>query len=116
MPHAFMPSVQFVRQVYILGICALATAGFVASSRAPISSVSTTPTNITFVANGGSLALSWPADHTGWRLLAQTNRLAMGPSTNLLDWETVPASYTTNRLVIPLGTAGCAEFYRLVYP
>jgi len=40
--------------------------------------VNTAPTNITAVVSGNTLTLSWPADHTGWRLQAQTNSLNHG--------------------------------------
>src|SRR5207245_3725805 len=36
-----------------------------------VATVNTSPTNITVLANNGSLTLSWPADHTGWRLQAK---------------------------------------------
>src|SRR5439155_14932606 len=57
------------------------------------------------------LTLSWPADHIGWRLQAQTNAYGLG--TNWLD---VPNSSATGQMTFPLDpTAGCV-FYRLVYP
>ena len=43
------------------------------------------PTNITFSVAGGTLTLSWPADHTGWLLQAQTNSLSSGLSGNWVD-------------------------------
>ena len=55
-------------------------------------SVNTNPTNITATVSGNILSLSWPADHTGWRLLVQTNNLASGISSNTNDWATVPGS------------------------
>jgi autotransporter-associated beta strand protein len=78
--------------------------------------VNTNPTNITASAQGGKLNLYWPPDHTGWRLLAQTNHLASGVSANPNDWATVPATTTTNQVALPLDATKPAQFYRLVYP
>jgi hypothetical protein len=75
--------------------------------------VNTNPTNIVFSASGGNLTLSWPADHTGWRLQTQTNSLAVGLSTN---WVTVANSTTTNQVVVPIVPANGSVFYRLIYP
>ena len=66
--------------------------------------------------NAGSLTLSWPADHIGWRLLVQTNHLATGISVNLSDWATVANSAATNALTLPVDATKPTEFYRLVYP
>jgi autotransporter-associated beta strand protein len=62
---------------------------------------------------GGSLTLSWPSDHTGWRLEAQTNTLASGLGTN---WATVANSSDTNQMVIPIITTNGSVFFRLIYP
>lgn len=78
--------------------------------------VATNPTNITFSISGNTLTLSWPADHTGWRLLVQTNNLQHGISTSAADWGEVPGSASVNRVDIPIDAAKPAEFYRLVYP
>jgi autotransporter-associated beta strand protein len=56
---------------------------------------------------GGQLQLSWPADHTGWRLEMNTDLAG----TNWLD---VPGANGTNALSIPTTNGGI--FYRLVYP
>jgi autotransporter-associated beta strand protein len=80
------------------------------------SSVNTNPTNLTFSVSGGNLTISWPADHTGWRLQAQTNALAVGlkPPTN--SWADVTGSTATNQMVIPVNTGNPTVFYRLAYP
>ena len=78
--------------------------------------VNTTPTNILTHVSSGNLTLSWPADHTGWRLLVQTNHLAGGISENTNDWMTVTGSAATNQLSIPIVSTNRNEFYRLVYP
>jgi hypothetical protein len=75
--------------------------------------VSTTPVQLVFSLSGGQLQLTWPADHIGWRLQAQTNTLDIGLATN---WATVPGSSATNLFVIPIDAADGSVFYRLVYP
>ena len=62
------------------------------------------------------LTLSWPADHTGWRLLAQTNHLAEGLSANTNDWMTVPGSAAVDAVTLTNNPAWPDEFFRLVYP
>jgi len=78
--------------------------------------VNSTPTNLITSVSGGSLSLTWPADHTGWRLLAQTNHLVQGLSANSNDWGTVNGSANTNQMNLKLDPTVPAEFYRLVYP
>jgi autotransporter-associated beta strand protein len=82
-------------------------------SLAVISPVNTAPTNLAFMVAGGQLQLSWPADHTGWRLEVQTNALGTGLGIN---WSTVPGSAQTNQLWLPVSTSAGSVFYRLVYP
>ena len=67
-------------------------------------------TNITALNLGGaSLSLSWPADHTGWRLQAQTNALGT-------NWATITGSSATNEEIIAITGANRAVFFRMVYP
>jgi hypothetical protein len=68
------------------------------------------PTNFTFSVSNGLLTLSWPADHLGWTLQAQTNAPSLGLSTNWLD---VAGSSLTNEVVIPIGTTNGSVFFRL---
>ena len=68
------------------------------------SGVSTVRTNITIIPSGSSVDLSWPQDHTGWRLQAQTN---------LFD---VPGPTTTNHMIIPINPANGSVFFRMIYP
>ncbi len=82
-------------------------------SIAVVSPVNPTPTNLTVAVAGGLLQLSWPADHTGWRLEVQTNNLGVGLGAN---WFTIPASTTTNLMQIPVAPAQGSVFYRLAYP
>ncbi len=46
------------------------------------SGVNATPTNIVFSTSGNQLTLSWPTDHIGWQLQAQTNSISVGINTN----------------------------------
>ncbi|MEY4916586.1 MAG: hypothetical protein RL616_499, partial [Verrucomicrobiota bacterium] len=71
--------------------------------------VATNPTNISFSVAGGSLTLSWPTDHLGWRLQAQTNSLGT-------NWVTVSNSSGTNQVLLPISPANDSVFFRLVYP
>ena len=79
----------------------------------PPSSVATNQIPISFTVSGGSLNLSWPPDHLGWRLLAQTNSLATGLGTN---WVTVAGSTTVTNLSLPISELNGSVFYQLVYP
>jgi autotransporter-associated beta strand protein len=72
--------------------------------------VNSTPTTITAVAVGGTLTLTWPADHTGWTLQAQTNSLSVGIANNWID---VANSYTTNSMTFPISPTSPTVFYRL---
>lgn len=73
--------------------------------------VNTNPTNITFSVSGGTVNLSWPADHIGWSLQAQTNTLGVGLNTN---WATLGFT-TTNAASFPIIPGNPAVFYRLKY-
>jgi autotransporter-associated beta strand protein len=78
------------------------------------STVATNPTNIlSSVIGGTNLALSWPADHLGWRLQVQTNTLAKGLDTN---WVDVAGATSVNSTNFTINPANGAVFYRLVYP
>ena len=75
--------------------------------------VTTTPVSMSSSFSGGSLTLSWPADHIGWSLQVQTNTLSVGISTN---WVVVPGSTTNTSMVIPIDSGNGSVFYRLVTP
>jgi cellulose 1,4-beta-cellobiosidase len=60
----------------------------------------------------GQLQFSWPADHTGWTLPAQTNLPGGGLGTN---WVPVADSSGTNQMYIPIHPANGSVFFRLVY-
>lgn len=78
--------------------------------------VNTIPTNLVVSVSGTTLTLSWPSDHIGWRLLQQTNHLALGVSSNPNDWGTVSGSASTNQVNMTIDPANPTVFYRLVYP
>jgi len=65
---------------------------------------------------GKNLIFSWPADHTGWTLLTQTNNLNKGISANTNDWVRLPNSAATNQIVIPLSFTQTGGYFRLAYP
>jgi hypothetical protein len=67
---------------------------------------------VTSVANN-QLTLSWPKDHQGWQLQAQTNDASVGLSTN---WVNVAGTTGTNQVVIPINLTNGTVFYRLTYP
>ncbi len=79
------------------------------------SGISANPTNITFSAAANQLTLSWPMDHTGWTLQAQTNKISVGIITNSADWFNVAGSTTTNKIIIPINLSNGCVFYRLMY-
>jgi hypothetical protein len=59
--------------------------------------------------DGAQIQLSWPPDHIGWRLEAQTNGLGT-------NWGTVSGSSATNRISFLPNTTGGDVFFRLSYP
>ncbi len=56
------------------------------------------------------LQISWPTDHTGWQLQAQTNTLTSG------NWVNVPGSMQTNQIAMPLNATNGVVFFRLLRP
>ena len=68
------------------------------------------------VSGGTNLVLNWPSDHTGWRLLVQTNNLQNGVSSNTNDWATATNSSNTNQVFVPIVITNRSGFYRMVYP
>lgn len=77
------------------------------------SSVNATPTNIVSSIAGNLLTLSWPEDHTGWKLQAQTNALNAGLTGT---WYEVAGSAATNQVTVPMDPANPTVFFRLMYP
>jgi hypothetical protein len=84
------------------------------ASSGSIRVVSTGPTTLAWqVIVGSALMLSWPGDHIGWRLQAQTNNLGIALGTN---WVDVAGAVETNQLTLPIGSNDGSGFFRLVYP
>jgi hypothetical protein len=77
------------------------------------SSTASNPTNISFSVSGSTMTLSWPADHRGWLLQAQTNSLSVGLGTN---WVDVPGSDVVTSTNLPIVTGNPSVFYRLRHP
>jgi autotransporter-associated beta strand protein len=77
-----------------------------------VGSVNTSPTSIGYSVSvsGGvtNLALSWPADHTGWTLQSATN--LANP-----NWTAVGGSTATNAVSVSVTSNPADVFYRLVY-
>jgi autotransporter-associated beta strand protein len=71
------------------------------------------PTPIVFSVSGGSLTLSWAADHTGWILQSQTNSLSVGLTTT---WFDVAGSSSGNSVTVPLSPGNPTVFFRLRHP
>jgi autotransporter-associated beta strand protein len=78
-----------------------------------ISLVNITPTQMTTHLSGDQLTLQWPADHQGWRLLAQTNPLTQGLGTN---WVPIPGTDSATSYTTTVDPANGTVFYKLVYP
>ena len=74
-----------------------------------VAPIATNSTNITAQASGNGLSISWPADHVGWRLQAQTNGLGT-------NWFDVTDSAATNLMMVPIDPANGSVFFRLVSP
>jgi autotransporter-associated beta strand protein len=99
--------------IIVPGTSSVDSSGLLSNGSIMVSTLPSTPTNITFsvVGGGTQLQLAWPASYTGWLLMGQTNAPGVGISTN---WYTVPGSASVNQMTIPL-TNGSA-FFRLAHP
>jgi hypothetical protein len=67
------------------------------------------PVTINVTNLSGQPGFAWPADHTGWQLQSQTNRLGT-------NWVDVTGSAQTNQVAMPVDKANGAAFFRLVRP
>lgn len=74
--------------------------------------IDTAPTVLGWQVNGGQIQLTWPPDHTGWSLQAQSNSLNAGLGTN---WVKISGSAATNQFVFPIGRNNGSVFFRLIY-
>ncbi|HTQ52584.1 MAG TPA: hypothetical protein VMJ12_17890, partial [Candidatus Acidoferrales bacterium] len=68
---------------------------------------------INLVNNGSQTGVqfNWASDHTGWRLVMNTNGLAASNA-----WQTVMNSAATNQLWLPFDPNQSSVFFQLVYP
>jgi hypothetical protein len=82
------------------------------SSPASVIPVSFASPQLTFQTTGSQLDFTWPSDHLGWELQAQTNSPGAGLGTN---WSTITGSDTTNQWWISIDNGQGSEFYRLIY-
>jgi len=78
------------------------------------STIATNPTNITFSASGGSLNLTWPADHQGWTL--QSNSVSLTSSADWFDYPAATGSRDTTSVTIPTTGTTNNVYFRLKYP
>ena len=81
-----------------------------------VAGVASNPTNITYSVSGGTLSLSWPADHLGWILQAQTNALTVGLISASNAWYDVTGSAAVTSTSIVIDPAKPTVFYRLRHP
>ncbi|HEV2318295.1 MAG TPA: LamG-like jellyroll fold domain-containing protein, partial [Verrucomicrobiae bacterium] len=84
---------------------------YTAATTVPVT-VNPNPTNIVFSVANNQLTLSWPADHIGWQLQAQTNSTSVGIGTN---WVNYNPSTGTNQVSIPINLTNGTVFFRLIY-
>jgi fibronectin type 3 domain-containing protein len=83
------------------------------SSQVGARPVSASSTPLALTVSGGRLQFSWPSDHTGWILQAQTNPPGSGLGTN---WVAIMNSSESNQLFLPMDSANGSVFFRLVSP
>jgi len=73
---------------------------------------STVPPSLGASISGGTLSLTWPADHLGWTLQTQTNDLSTGLGTN---WYSIPGTTSATSYAAPFDFTDGSIFYRLIY-
>ncbi|HLX70597.1 MAG TPA: hypothetical protein VKV04_13305, partial [Verrucomicrobiae bacterium] len=71
---------------------------------------SLSPFSMSFQTVGTNLQISWPADHIGFQLEMQTNKLT---DTN---WVIVPGANLTNQILLPIIRGSTNAFFRLAFP
>jgi hypothetical protein len=100
--------------IYYYAVSALNAAGESPNSGAVmVQPVSMTPPQLGFSGGGAQIQITWPQDHQGWVLQAQTNLPGAGLGTN---WVRVPGSTVTNQVLFPTDPASGSIFFRLAYP
>ena len=83
-------------------------AGSATNTLVVVSGVNTSRTNVVASVSGNQLTLSWPADHTGWTLQAQTNGFEG-------TWYDVPGSASSDSVTITLDPNQPQVYYRMKY-
>ncbi len=76
-----------------------------------LTSTAPTSTNLTASLDAGNLTLTWPADHTGWRLQSRPTITSGGAG-----WSDVIGSRQTNVWSVPITQSSSGAFFRLVWP
>src|SRR5262249_34315029 len=69
------------------------------------------PTNLTATLNGDNVILSWPVDHTGWRLQTGATLTTFGAG-----WSDLIGTRQTNVWRVPINPSGGSVFFRLAWP
>ena len=79
-----------------------------------VSPISTNPVPIVPIPEptSGTVLLTWPADHIGWQLQAQTNTVGVGLTKN---WYNYNPSTGTNQVAVSINLTNGTVFYRLTY-
>lgn len=96
---------------YYYTVSAVNSAGeSAASTPVSVQPVSLTPPTFFVSTSGNQVQLSWPQNHTGWALQAQTNSLT---GTN---WVTLSGSTSTNQIPVLINPTNGSVYFRLVYP
>jgi hypothetical protein len=90
----------------------LAGNGTISLASGGLNAINPNPTNIVFGVTNGNLYMSWPSDHVGWFLQAETNALSVGLSSN---WVNVVGSDQTNAVVMPINPTNGSVFYRMFH-
>jgi len=67
--------------------------------------------NFSIRPDDSGLQFNWPVDHTGWRLMMNTNGLA-----NPGAWFALPNSASTNQMWVPFNSTQNNVFFQLIYP
>jgi len=80
----------------------------------PTSTVSLVPAPITFAFSGNTLTLSWPGDHLGWHLQAQTN--APGGGLNATNWVTLSGAEEMTSTNLTIDPTTGSVFFRMLAP
>jgi len=90
----------------------IAANGSITLTSGGVSSVNMSPVSISTSLSGKTLTLSWPSDHIGWQLEAQTNALNIGINKN--NWYVIPGSGSVTSVPVSIDTTQPTVFYRLI--